>query len=109
MFHTLSLSLHAGKAVDFSQCLTVAALCATGQPTLGDHFTVHMFHILALFVLAGKRVDFRLVLDGSGAVCDWPANFFYKQLMETYPDAKVGHCVCKGCIGLTSLHSAVCL
>jgi hypothetical protein len=42
-----------------------------------------------LFV-AGKPVDFTTVLAGSAAVCDWPANFFYKQLMETYPDAKVG-------------------
>ncbi|WIA15436.1 hypothetical protein OEZ85_002085 [Tetradesmus obliquus] len=37
----------------------------------------------------GKAVDFRSVLAGSAAVCDWPANFFYKQLMEAYPDAKV--------------------
>lgn len=29
------------------------------------------------------------MLAGSAAVCDWPANFFYKQLMEAYPDAKV--------------------
>ncbi|KAF6266418.1 hypothetical protein COO60DRAFT_1633015 [Scenedesmus sp. NREL 46B-D3] len=38
---------------------------------------------------SSKAVDFKAVLDGSGAVCDWPANFFYKQLMEAYPDAKV--------------------
>lgn len=37
----------------------------------------------------GKAVDFTSVLDGCGAVCDWPANYFYKQLMEAYPDAKV--------------------
>uniref|UniRef100_A0A383VA60 Sulfotransferase n=1 Tax=Tetradesmus obliquus TaxID=3088 RepID=A0A383VA60_TETOB len=37
----------------------------------------------------GKAVDFTSVLKGSAAVCDWPANFFYKQLMETFPEAKV--------------------
>lgn len=43
----------------------------------------------ALKLLPGKAVDFTSVLDGCGAVCDWPANYFYKQLMETYPHAKV--------------------
>jgi hypothetical protein len=49
-------------------------------------------------------------------VCDWPANFFYKQLMETYPDAKVGLSFCKGNVrtlavwcdlGVTLVHAAV--
>lgn len=39
--------------------------------------------------IAGKAVDFKTVLDGFGSVCDWPANYFYKQVMEAYPDAKV--------------------
>lgn len=45
--------------------------------------------IFCATMLPGKAVDFTSVLDGCGAVCDWPANYFYKQLMETYPDAKV--------------------
>jgi hypothetical protein len=39
--------------------------------------------------VAGKPIHFKTVLDGFRSVCDWPANYFYKQLMETYPDAKV--------------------
>jgi hypothetical protein len=34
-------------------------------------------------------VDHAAVLEGYKALCDWPANFFYKELMEIYPDAKV--------------------
>jgi hypothetical protein len=29
------------------------------------------------------------ILDGFGATVDWPGSFFYKELIEIYPDAKV--------------------
>jgi hypothetical protein len=35
-------------------------------------------------------VDFTSVLGEYKAVCDWPANYFYKEIMQAYPDAKVG-------------------
>jgi len=37
----------------------------------------------AVGALAGK------ILNGYGAAIDWPASLFYKELMETYPEAKL--------------------
>ena len=48
--------------------------------------------------VAGQPMDFTSVLGEYKAVCDWPANYFYKQLIQTYPDAKVGLRTCAGSI-----------
>jgi hypothetical protein len=37
----------------------------------------------------GKPVDWRALFAGFGSAVDWPASFFYKQLMEVFPEAKV--------------------
>ena len=38
--------------------------------------------------LAG-RPDWDLILDGYESTVDWPGSFFYRELMDVYPDAKV--------------------
>lgn len=38
--------------------------------------------------LAGER-PWQEIFDGFGSTVDWPGSFFYQELMEVYPDAKV--------------------
>ena len=44
----------------------------------------------AVLCCVGEPVDFTLLLSDYKACVDWPTITFYKQLMELYPDAKVG-------------------
>lgn len=37
----------------------------------------------------GKFIDWETLLQGYQATLDWPACFFYKELMQHYPEAKV--------------------
>lgn len=37
----------------------------------------------------GKKVDWMGTFEEYGSTIDWPSCNFYKELMETYPDAKV--------------------
>jgi hypothetical protein len=39
--------------------------------------------------LRNKPVDWHALLDGYRAAVDWPASFFWRELLEVYPDAKV--------------------
>jgi len=36
-----------------------------------------------------EPMDWRALFDGYRAVVDWPASFFWRELLEVYPDAKV--------------------
>ena len=36
-----------------------------------------------------EPVDWHALLDGYRAAVDWPASFFWRELLETYPDANV--------------------
>ncbi|WP_305924592.1 sulfotransferase family protein [Nonomuraea turcica] len=57
----------------------------------------HMFEILTdpsqvdrwLPVLSGEPLDWGRVLDGYQSTQDWPASFFWRELADTYPEAKV--------------------
>jgi len=40
-------------------------------------------------VARGEPVDWEVVFSGYEATVDWPGCFFYKELMQAYPDAKV--------------------
>ena len=35
------------------------------------------------------RVDVATILDGCRSTVDWPGGYFYRQLLDSYPDAKV--------------------
>ncbi|MCA8927804.1 MAG: sulfotransferase family protein [Alphaproteobacteria bacterium] len=37
----------------------------------------------------GEAVDFAALLKGYRASCDWPSSAFWRELMQTFPDAKV--------------------
>src|SRR2546423_1849791 len=37
----------------------------------------------------GEAVDWATFLQGWGSTCDFPSSFYYAQLMEAFPDAKV--------------------
>ena len=37
----------------------------------------------------GKKIDWATFLRGWGSVVDFPAAFYYRELMEVFPDAKV--------------------
>ena len=67
-----------------------------GLEILGYGPCYHMVNVLANLDLVEQ---WRLALDGDGqwdqifdgsqSAVDWPASFFYRELMEAYPDAKV--------------------
>jgi hypothetical protein len=64
--------------------------------SLGLRPCYHMVNVLADLELASdwrKVLDGELplteVLDGYEATVDWPGSFFYPELIELYPDAKV--------------------
>ncbi len=40
-------------------------------------------------ISAGEALDWDVVFDGFQATVDWPACNYYRELMDTYPDAKV--------------------
>jgi len=42
-----------------------------------------------LALARGETHDWRAILDGYGACVDWPSIMIWKELIETYPDAKV--------------------
>jgi hypothetical protein len=39
--------------------------------------------------MEGDTAELKAILDGFEATVDWPGSFFYKDLIELYPDAKV--------------------
>lgn len=57
----------------------------------------HMYEVLSrpgqverwLPVLSGAPIDWEHVFDGYRSAVDWPAAFFWRELTEAYPDAKV--------------------
>ncbi|WP_433250138.1 sulfotransferase family protein [Streptosporangium sp. CA-135522] len=57
----------------------------------------HMFEVLSrpgqaerwLPVLSDGPTDWEQVLDGYRSAVDWPAGYFWRELTEAYPDAKV--------------------
>jgi hypothetical protein len=64
---------------------------------LGFGPSYHMFELMRrpgrvdgwLAAAEGRPVDFDALLDGYRSAVDWPASFFYRQLADAYPDAKV--------------------
>jgi hypothetical protein len=63
---------------------------------LGLEPCYHMVNVLGNLDLAPAwrraldgDVDWDKIFDGCQATVDWPGSFFYRELMETYPDAKV--------------------
>lgn len=59
--------------------------CYHMQEVIGHPDHVALWHAAA----TGKAVDWKEIFQGYQATVDWPACTFYKELMETYPDAKV--------------------
>jgi hypothetical protein len=57
----------------------------------------HMYEVLSqpgqverwLPVVSGGPIDWEHVFDGYRSAVDWPASFFWRELTEAYPDAKV--------------------
>eukprot|EP00854_Cymbomonas_tetramitiformis_P014694 gene14694-17361_t len=49
------------------------------------------FHHAPLWtaIYKGLSRDFHPLMDGKACAVDWPASYFYKELMEAYPEAKV--------------------
>lgn len=51
---------------------------------------VHPEHVAAWHTAArGGTLDWRALFHGYGAAVDWPASSFWRELMETFPDAIV--------------------
>lgn len=69
---------HALEELGFNPCLHMLELIESGD-------RVESWHDAAL----GKEVDWRALVDGWEATVDWPGCVFYKELMATFPDAKV--------------------
>jgi hypothetical protein len=67
-----------------------------GLEILGQGPCYHMVNVLAdlelvpqwRHALAGDG-QWSQILDGFESAVDWPASFFYRELLEVYPDAKV--------------------
>ena len=65
--------------------------------TLGFNKCYHMIEVFSepnhspqwLAAAQGKPVNWEQLLDGYAASVDWPACYFYKELAEQYPEAKV--------------------
>lgn len=67
-----------------------------GLEILGYGPCYHMVNVLANLDLAHDwrravdgDADWNQIFDGFETTVDWPGSFFYSQLAETYPDAKV--------------------
>jgi len=75
---TMSLKV-ALQMIGFGPCLHMIDLLS-GNPELSDIFRE---------AYDGKQVDWKTTLEGWESCVDWPACSFYKQLMETWPDAPV--------------------
>jgi hypothetical protein len=63
---------------------------------LGLQPCYHMVNVLADLDLAAQwraavdgNADWAHIFEGFQATVDWPGSFFYRELMEAYPDAKV--------------------
>jgi hypothetical protein len=64
---------------------------------LGFGPSYHMFELMRrpgrvtgwLAAAEGRPVDWAAVLSGYRSAVDWPASFFYRELADAYPDAKV--------------------
>ncbi len=74
-----------------------ATLCQKlSLQTLGFDPTYHMVNVLSDMSLLPQWVDafegngdWDTIFDGFEATVDWPGSFFYQELVETYPEAKV--------------------
>lgn len=75
---TMSLKV-ALQQLGFAPCLHMIDLLS-GNPELSETF---------IEAYRGKSVDWRTVLEGWEATVDWPGCSFYRQLMETFPEAPV--------------------
>jgi hypothetical protein len=59
--------------------------CAHMLPLIGDEERSQLFTRAA----AGDRASLDKALDGCRSTVDWPGVYFWKELIDTYPDAKV--------------------
>jgi hypothetical protein len=59
--------------------------CAHMMPLIGDEERSQLFGWAA----AGDEASLDKALDGYRSTVDWPGVFFWKELIEKYPDAKV--------------------
>lgn len=67
-----------------------------GLEVIGQGPCYHMVNILADLDLAPRwrralhgEAQWDQIFDGFEATVDWPGSFFYRELLEAYPDAKV--------------------
>ena len=74
----------------------------------------HMVNVLAELDLAAQwrraldgEQDWPQVFDGFQATVDWPGSFFYRELAEAYPDAKVLLSVRDGDAWATSMRDTI--
>ena len=54
-----------------------------------EHFTFHFDEWKNIFEGKGSAINFETMYKGVDAVTDHPANIFWKEIYDAFPDAKV--------------------
>ena len=54
-----------------------------------DHYLYHRKEWMKIFNGNGSKVDLKKMYENVDAVVDFPANIFWKEIHEAFPEAKV--------------------